>query len=151
MRAAKDDGRLRTATLEIDDTGLLAKVLPAIAREQGTTAEALVAMSVSADRSLRRGPGAPTLKALDGVVSFITDWKQPKGPIKIAITAGQDAGIADLEKVVEPKASPSVRPDGRLRGNACRRGDRRTAGRRAGTRRPAGSRRRQELTAARPG
>ena len=35
---AKDDGRLRTASLTVDDTGLLGKLLPAIAKEQGQTA-----------------------------------------------------------------------------------------------------------------
>ena len=102
MATAKDDGRLRTATLEIVDTGLLAKVLPAIAKEQGTTAEALVAMTVAPIAAFATGQGSPTLKALDGVVSFITDWKQPKGPIKIAITPAKTAGMADLEKVMEP-------------------------------------------------
>ena len=40
--SAMDDGRLRTASLTIDDTGLIAKVLPAAAREQGATPQELV-------------------------------------------------------------------------------------------------------------
>ena len=97
-------------------------------------------MSVCRSLPSRRGQGSPTLKALDGVVSFITDWKQPKGPIRIAITPAKTAGMADLEKVMEPNGlTDGARPDGRLRGNARGRGDRRTAGRRAGTGcRPAG-------------
>jgi hypothetical protein len=108
VATAKDDGRLRTATLEIVDTGLLAKVLPAIAKEEGTTAEALVAMSLVPIAAFATGQGSPTLKALDGVVSFITDWKQPKGPIKIAITPAKTAGMADLEKVMEPNGLTNV-------------------------------------------
>jgi hypothetical protein len=108
VATAKDDGRLRTATLEIVDTGLLAKVVPAIAKEQGTTAEALVAMSVVPIAAFATGQGSPTLKALDGVVSFITDWKQPKGPIRIAITPAKTAGMADLEKVMEPNGLTTV-------------------------------------------
>ena len=108
VATAKDDGRLRTATLEIVDSGLLAKVVPTIAREQGTTAEALVAMSLVPIAAFATGQGSPTLKALDGVVSFITDWKQPKGPIRIAITPAKTAGMADLEKVMEPNGLTTV-------------------------------------------
>jgi len=108
VATAKDDGRLRTATLEIVDSGLLAKVMPAVAKEQGTTAEALVAMSVGPIAAFATGQGSPTLKALDGVVSFITDWKQPKGPIKISITPAKTAGMADLEKVMEPNGLTTV-------------------------------------------
>lgn len=108
METAQDDGRLRTATLEIADTGLLAKVVPAIAKDQGTTAEALVAMTVGPITAFATGQGSPTLKALDGVVSFITDWKQPKGPIKIAITPAKSAGVDDLEKVLEPNGLTTV-------------------------------------------
>lgn len=68
VATVEDDGRLRTATLEIADTGLLAKVLPAVAKQQGTTAEALVAVSVGPISAFATGQGSPTLKALDGVV-----------------------------------------------------------------------------------
>jgi hypothetical protein len=108
VETAQDDGRLRTATLEIADTGLLAKVIPAIAREEGTTAEALIAMSLVPIAAFATGQGSPTLKALDGVVSFITDWKQPRGPIKIAITPAGTAGMADLQKVLEPNGLATV-------------------------------------------
>ena len=36
VQGSKDDGRLRAASLDLDDTGLLAKVLPALAKSQGT-------------------------------------------------------------------------------------------------------------------
>lgn len=108
VATVEDDGRLRTATLEIADTGLLAKVLPAVAKQQGTTAEALVAVSVGPISAFATGQGSPTLKALDGVVSFITDWKQPKGPIKISITPAKTTGMADLEKVLEPNGLTTV-------------------------------------------
>ena len=40
VAGAKDEGRLRTASLTVDDSGLLGKLLPAIAKEQGQTADA---------------------------------------------------------------------------------------------------------------
>src|SRR5438270_873041 len=42
MAGAKDDGRLRNASLTLDDSGLLAKLLPAMAKEQGAKPEEIV-------------------------------------------------------------------------------------------------------------
>ncbi len=100
-QGAKDSGRLRNATLDIDDTGLLASVLPAVAKMQGSTPEALVAMVMVPIAAFTANQGAPTLKALDAVVSFIMDWKKPNGPIKGLGQAGQDR---------EPRGSRQDRP-----------------------------------------
>jgi hypothetical protein len=108
MQGSKDDGRLRTASLDIDDTGLLAKVLPALAKAQGTTPEAMVAMATVPLASFTAGQGPATLKALDSLVSFIGDWKQPKGPIKFAIKPAKSASVADLDKVMEPNALTDI-------------------------------------------
>jgi hypothetical protein len=101
---AKDDGRLRTASLDIDDTGLLAKVLPAVAQMQGSTPEALIAMALVPVAAFTANQGKPTLAALDGIVSFILDWKKPNGPIKISIKPTKTASINDLDKIAEPNA-----------------------------------------------
>jgi len=103
-QGAKDDGKLRTASLDLDDTGLLAKVLPAVAQMQGSTPEALVAMALVPIAAFTANQGAPTLAALDGIVSFMLDWKKPNGPIKISIKPAKTAGLDDLEKVAEPNA-----------------------------------------------
>jgi len=108
MQGSKDDGRLRTASLDIDDTGLLAKILPALAQAQGTTPEAMVAMATVPLAGFTAGQGPATLKALDSLVSFIGDWKQPKGPIKIAIKPAKSASVADLDKVMEPNALTDI-------------------------------------------
>ena len=108
MQGSKDDGRLRTASLDIDDTGLLAKVLPALAKSQGTTPDAMVAMATAPLASFTANQGPATLKVLDAVVSFIGDWKQPKGPIKIAVKPTKTASVADLEKVMEPNALTDI-------------------------------------------
>jgi hypothetical protein len=108
MQGSKDDGRLRTASLDIDDTGLIAKVLPALAKEQGTTPAAMVAMATVPLAGFTAGQGPATLKTLDSIVSFIGDWKQPKGPIKIAIKPAKTASLADLDKVMEPNALTDI-------------------------------------------
>jgi hypothetical protein len=101
---AKDDGRLRTGSLDLDDTGLLAKVLPAVAQMQGSTPEALVAMAVTPIAAFTANQGKPTLAALDSIVSFILDWKKPNGPIKISIKPAKTASLNDLDKIAQPNA-----------------------------------------------
>lgn len=104
MQGSKDDGRLRSASLDIDDTGLIAKVLPAVAKAQGTAPEALVAVAVAMVGSLAPNQGPATMKALDAIASYVADWKQPKGPIKISIKPAKTAGLSDLDKAMEPNA-----------------------------------------------
>jgi len=108
MEGSKDDGRLRTASLDIDDTGLIAKLLPAIAKAQGSTPEAMVAIAVVPIASFTANQGPDTLKALDAIVSFIGDWKQPKGPIRIGIKPTKTAGLSDLDKVMMPNALTEI-------------------------------------------
>lgn len=104
MADAKDDGRLRTATLTLDDQGLIGRLLPALASEQGQTAEALVALALVSIAAFCEGQGPATLKALDAVASFVGDWKAPKGPLVIGLKPAQTAGMSDLDKVMEPNA-----------------------------------------------
>lgn len=101
---AKDNGRLRTASLTLDDHGLLAKLLPAAAKEQGQNAEALVAVALVSIAAFTEGQGAPTLKALDSVASFVGDWQAPKGPLVLALAPTRTASMADLDKVMQPNA-----------------------------------------------
>ena len=101
---AKDDGKLRTASLDLDDTGLLAKVLPAVAQLQGSTPEALIAMALVPVAAFTANQGKPTLAALDSLVSFLQDWKKPNGPINVSIKPAKTAGLNDLDKVAEPNA-----------------------------------------------
>jgi len=104
MGGAKDSVRLRIAELVVDNTGLIAKVLPAIAQQQGATAEALVAVAVAPIASFAAGQGPATLKALDAVVSFIGDWKTPKAPIRLTITPVKGVSFNDLEKISQSNA-----------------------------------------------
>ena len=102
--SAMDDGRLRTAALTIDDNGLIAKVLPAMAKEQGGKPQDMVdtALSTLAGFSAMQGP--PTLSALDAVASFIADWKAPKGPLALGLKPTKTAGLDDLDKIMMPNA-----------------------------------------------
>ncbi len=104
MAGAKDDARLRTAGLTVDDTGLLAKLLPAWAKEEGVQPEELVQTALTGLAAFAAQQGADTLKQLDAVASFITDWKAPKGPLVLGLKPAKGAGLSDLDKVAMPDA-----------------------------------------------
>ena len=106
--SAMDDGKLRTASLVIDDTGLISKVLPAMAKEQGIKAQELVDTALGALAGFAAAQGAPTLKALDAVASFIADWRAPKGPLALGLKPTKTAGMDDLDKIMEPNALVDV-------------------------------------------
>jgi hypothetical protein len=101
---ARDNGRLRTASLTLDDHGLLATLLPAIAKQQGQKAEGMTALALISIAAFTEGQGAPTLKALDSVASFIGDWQAPKGPLVLALAPTKTTSMADLDKVMQPNA-----------------------------------------------
>ena len=105
---AKDDGRLRTASLTVDDTGLLGKLLPAIAKEQGQTPDALAAFALVSIAAFCEGQGQATLKALDALASFVGDWKAPKGPLVVGLKPSKTTAVSDLDKVLEPNALVDV-------------------------------------------
>ena len=104
MAGAKDDGRLRTASFTIDDGGLLAKLLPAWAKEEGVKPEELVQTGLMALASYAAQQGAETLKQLDAVASFMADWQAPKGPLVLGLKPTSAAGMADLDKIAMPDA-----------------------------------------------
>src|SRR5258707_6763531 len=98
MAGAKDDGRLRSASLSIDDSGLLAKLLPAYAKEEGTKTDEIVQSLQAAIGAFAVQHGPATLKALDAVGSFIADWKAPKGPLALGLKPEKTAGLSALAK-----------------------------------------------------
>ena len=105
---AIDDGRLRTASLSIDDSGLLAKLLPPLAREQGQTAEGLVGIALVSLAAFCDGQGPATLKALDAIASFVGDWQAPKGTLMINLAPSKTAAVSDLDRIMEPNALVDV-------------------------------------------
>lgn len=108
LEVAEDDLRLRAAALTIDDSGLLAKLLPPLAIEQGQTAEGLIGVALLSLSAFCDGQGPPTLKALDAIASFLGDWKAPRGPLMISLAPTRTAAVADIDKVMEPNALVDV-------------------------------------------
>jgi hypothetical protein len=108
MASAKDDGKLRSASLIIDDSGLLAKLLSAYAKEEGTQPEDIVQSGRAAIAAFAEAQGPATLKALDAVSSFMADWKAPKGPLALGLKPAKTAGLNDLDKIMMPDAFTTV-------------------------------------------
>jgi hypothetical protein len=104
IAGAKDDARLRSASLTVDDTGLLAKLLAAWAKEEGVKPEELVQTALEGLAAFAAQQGPDTLKALDAVASFVSDWKAPKGPLVLGLKPAKTAGLSDLDKVALPDA-----------------------------------------------
>ena len=105
---AKDTASLRSASLVYTDVGLLSQLLPAIAKQQGMAADAMIAMAVAPIGAFASGKAADTVKALDGLASFIGDWKKPKGPITISVAPAKSASLADLDKIEQPNALTDI-------------------------------------------
>jgi hypothetical protein len=108
MAGAKDDGKLRSASLIVDDSGLLDKLLTAYAKEEGTKPEDIVLSGRAALAAFAEAQGPATLKALDAVASFMADWKAPKGPLALGLKPAKTAGLSDLDKIMLPDALTTV-------------------------------------------
>src|SRR5205807_6286353 len=52
---------------------------------QSTDADALVKMGTELLNSLRAGQGPEALAVLDALVSYMSDYKSPKGPLKVTV------------------------------------------------------------------
>ena len=105
---AKDTASLRSASLVYTDVGLLSQLVPAVAKQQGMAADAMIAMAVAPIGAFAVGKGPGTVKALDGLASFISDWKKPKGPITISVAPAKSASLADLDKIEQPNALTDI-------------------------------------------
>jgi hypothetical protein len=105
---AKDTASLRSASLVYTDVGLLSQLVPAIAKQQGMAADAMIAMAVAPIGAFASGKGPDTVKALDSIASFIGDWKKPKGPITISVAPAKSASLADLDKIEQPNALTDI-------------------------------------------
>ena len=104
MADAKDDGRLRKADLTIDDKGLLAKLVPAWAKEEKVEPNELVKTGLTLLAAFAASQGPQTLKALDAVASFIADWRDPKGSLVLGLKPAKTTSLADLDKLAVPDA-----------------------------------------------
>src|SRR6266702_3578508 len=100
--AAMNDASLRTATFLFEDRSLLSKVLPAAAKMQGVEPVALILMSKAVLAGLRAGQGNATLAALDALGSYIDDYQQPKGPLRVTLNPPEKISAAAISGMATP-------------------------------------------------
>lgn len=108
MDTAKDEGRIRTASLTFDDKQLLAKLVPALAKEEGLKPAELLNTALDAIAGFAVLQSGETLKALDAVSSFLADWQAPKGPLALGLKPAKTAGLDDLDKIMVPNALSTI-------------------------------------------
>jgi hypothetical protein len=102
---AASDATLRTATLVYEDRSLLGKTLPAAAKMQGADADGLIKMAKAGLDGLRSGQGPAALAVLDALGSYVEDYKQPKGALRITLTPTGKTSVASLGDFKDPDAA----------------------------------------------
>jgi hypothetical protein len=100
--AAMNDASLRTATFLFEDRSLLSKVLPAAAKMQGIEPVALIVMSKALLAGLRAGQGKATLAALDALGSYLDDYQQTKGPLRVTLNPPEKTSAAAISAMTTP-------------------------------------------------
>jgi len=94
--ASMDKTSLRTASLVLEDRSLLGKVVPAVAKAQGTDPAGLLKTVKPVLQGLASAQGPNTQAALDTVAAFVDDYKQPKGPLRITVNPPSKTSATDL-------------------------------------------------------
>jgi hypothetical protein len=99
---AANDATLRTASLVYEDHSLLGKTVPAAAKMQGADADGLIKMAKAGLDGLRAGQGPQALAVLDALASYVEDYKQPKGALRITLTPTTKTSVASLGDLKDP-------------------------------------------------
>jgi hypothetical protein len=86
-----------------EDHSLLVKVVPAAAKLAGMDPAAAVAMAKGMLNALRAGQPAPTLAVLDALASYLEDYKEPKGPLRVTLNPPAKTSAAELAGMTKPE------------------------------------------------
>jgi hypothetical protein len=105
LDAVMNNPTLRTATFTFEDRSLLGKVLPAAAKMQGSDADGLVKMGTTMLNGMRSGQSPQALAVLDALVSYMEDYKHPKGPLKITLNPPGRLTAAAISNAKTPEAA----------------------------------------------
>jgi hypothetical protein len=100
--AAMNDATLRTATLLFEDRSMFSKVLPAAAKMQNIEPDAMVKIGKVMLDGLRVGQGTATLAVLDALGSYLEDYKQPKGPLRVTLNPPGKVSATELSGITNP-------------------------------------------------
>ena len=96
---SKDDISLRTATLVYEDSSFLARLVPALAAEQKKTAEAFVAEGLAILGVIAMTQSPKAVEVFDVIASFMSDFRQLKGPLRLTVSPPRNLSTADMDKI----------------------------------------------------
>jgi len=100
--AAMNDATLRTASLVFEDHSLLGKALPAAAKMLGMEPATMITTGKTMLGALRAGQGKAALDALDALASYLEDYKQPKGPLRVTLNPPGKTSAAAFADMKNP-------------------------------------------------
>jgi len=106
--SATSSATLRTASLAFEDRSLLGTTVPAAAKAQGADADDLVKMTKIMLDGMRDGQGAATLAVLDALASYVEDYKQPKGVLRVTLNPAGKASVAAISELKDPEEAIKV-------------------------------------------
>jgi hypothetical protein len=99
---------LRTASLTYDDASLLRRILTAAARDMATTPDNLVGEAAGFLAAFGTGQPSEAQTVVDALVSFVEDWRQPAGPIRVSLNPPASIGMVDYDKLSAVNALKTV-------------------------------------------
>lgn len=99
---AMEQTTLRTASLVYDDRSLMSKVIPAIAKMQGSEPDKFVETGTKTLEEMAKGVGATTKKVIETLSSYLEDYEQPKGALRITINPPDKASLAKVSAAQSP-------------------------------------------------
>lgn len=99
---AMEQATLRTASLVYDDRSLLGKVIPAIAKMQGSKTEEFVETGTKMLEEMEKGVGKAAKKVLETLSAYLGDYEQPKGALRITVNPPDKASLAMVSSAKSP-------------------------------------------------
>jgi hypothetical protein len=100
---AMNDASLRSASIVYDDHSLLGKAVPAAATLQGADPAALVTTATTTLGAMRIASGPETQAVIDAMSSYVVDYKQPKGPLRVTLNPPGKVSAAALSAASNPE------------------------------------------------
>jgi hypothetical protein len=92
---------LRSASLTIDDASLMARLIRALAEDEGVSPEQQADTLVRTVLMMVGGDGPVTQAAAQTVAAFLRDWQRPRGPLSITLRPGGGVTFAELGAITK--------------------------------------------------
>ncbi len=92
---------LRSASLTIHDASLMARLVRALATEEGAPPEQQAEMLAQTVLMMLGGDGPVTQSAAHTVAAFLRDWQRTRGPLSITLKPGARVSFAELGAITK--------------------------------------------------